>query len=31
LRRKLFPELIATIRGVGYLIPADKSATGDRK
>jgi DNA-binding response OmpR family regulator len=31
LRRKLFPELIATIRGVGYLIPADKNATGDRK
>lgn len=31
LRRKLFPELIATIRGVGYLIPADKSTTGDRK
>jgi DNA-binding response OmpR family regulator len=31
LRRKLFPELIATIRGVGYLIPADKSATGDKK
>jgi DNA-binding response OmpR family regulator len=31
LRRKLFPELIATIRGVGYLIPADKGTTGDRK
>jgi DNA-binding response OmpR family regulator len=31
LRRKLFPELIETIRGVGYLIPADKSATGDKK
>ncbi len=26
LRRKLFPELIQTIRGVGYLIPADKGA-----
>jgi two-component system OmpR family response regulator/two-component system response regulator QseB len=26
LRRKLFPELIQTIRGVGYLIPADKDA-----
>jgi two-component system OmpR family response regulator/two-component system response regulator QseB len=26
LRRKLFPELIETIRGVGYLIPNDKSA-----
>jgi len=26
LRRKLFPELIATIRGVGYLIPRDKEA-----
>lgn len=25
LRRKLFPGLIETIRGVGYLIPADKS------
>ncbi|TAJ79792.1 MAG: response regulator transcription factor [Gallionellaceae bacterium] len=25
LRRKLFPELIATIRGVGYLIPDDKN------
>ena len=25
LRRKLFPELIQTIRGVGYLIPADKN------
>ncbi len=24
LRRKLFPELIETIRGVGYLIPAEK-------
>ena len=24
LRRKLFPELIETIRGVGYLIPRDK-------
>lgn len=24
LRRKLYPELIATIRGVGYLIPLDK-------
>ena len=24
LRRKLFPELIETIRGVGYLIPEDK-------
>ena len=24
LRRKLFPELIETIRGVGYLIPADR-------
>jgi len=23
LRRKLFPELVQTIRGVGYLIPAD--------
>jgi DNA-binding response OmpR family regulator len=31
LRRKLFPELIATIRGVGYLIPADKNTTGDKK
>ncbi len=31
LRRKLFPELITTIRGVGYLIPADKSTTSDRK
>jgi DNA-binding response OmpR family regulator len=30
LRRKLFPELIATIRGVGYLIPADNSTTGDK-
>lgn len=26
LRRKLFPELIETIRGVGYLMPRDKSA-----
>lgn len=26
LRRKLFPELIATIRGVGYLIQRDKEA-----
>ena len=26
LRRKLFPELIETIRGVGYLIPKDKDA-----
>lgn len=25
LRRKLFPALVETIRGVGYLIPADKS------
>ena len=25
LRRKLFPELIETIRGVGYLIPEDKN------
>ena len=25
LRRKLFPDLIQTIRGVGYLIPADKN------
>jgi len=25
LRRKLFPELIETIRGVGYLIPVDKA------
>ena len=25
LRRKLFPDLIQTIRGVGYLIPVDKS------
>lgn len=25
LRRKLFPELIATIRGVGYLIPVPKA------
>ncbi len=24
LRRKLYPELIATIRGVGYLLPRDK-------
>jgi DNA-binding response OmpR family regulator len=28
LRRKLFPELIETIRGVGYLIPANKKAPG---
>jgi two-component system OmpR family response regulator/two-component system response regulator QseB len=26
LRRKLFPELIETIRGVGYLIPGDQHA-----
>jgi len=26
LRRKLYPELIATIRGVGYLIPREKVA-----
>ncbi|MBI3223411.1 MAG: response regulator transcription factor [Nitrosomonadales bacterium] len=26
LRRKLFPDLIQTIRGVGYLVPADKNA-----
>jgi len=26
LRRKLFPELIETIRGVGYLIPKDNNA-----
>jgi len=26
LRRKLFPELIETIRGVGYLMPRDKAA-----
>jgi len=26
LRRKLFPELIETIRGVGYLMPRDKGA-----
>lgn len=26
LRRKLFPELITTIRGVGYLIPGDRNA-----
>lgn len=26
LRRKLFPELIETIRGVGYLMPRDKNA-----
>jgi len=26
LRRKLFPALVETIRGVGYLIPADKGA-----
>lgn len=25
LRRKLFPELIETIRGVGYLIPSDRN------
>lgn len=25
LRRKLFPDLIQTIRGVGYMIPADKA------
>ncbi len=25
LRRKMFPELIETIRGVGYLIPNDKN------
>jgi len=25
LRRKLFPELIETIRGVGYLVPRDKA------
>lgn len=31
LRRKLFPELIETIRGVGYLIPADKRSTGFTK
>jgi DNA-binding response OmpR family regulator len=31
LRRKLFPEVIETIRGVGYLIPADKSTAGDKK
>ncbi|HSM98316.1 MAG TPA: response regulator transcription factor [Gallionella sp.] len=30
LRRKLFPELIATIRGVGYLIPAEKNVAGER-
>jgi DNA-binding response OmpR family regulator len=30
LRRKLFPELIETIRGVGYLIPANKKAPGER-
>lgn len=30
LRRKLFPGLIETIRGVGYLIPADKEAPGER-
>jgi DNA-binding response OmpR family regulator len=29
LRRKLFPELIETIRGVGYLIPAKKHADAD--
>lgn len=26
LRRKLYPELIATIRGVGYLLPREKGA-----
>ena len=26
LRRKLFPELIETVRGVGYLVPADKAS-----
>lgn len=26
LRRKLFPELVETIRGVGYLIPRDKAS-----
>jgi DNA-binding response OmpR family regulator len=26
LRKKLFPELIETVRGVGYLIPNDKNA-----
>jgi two-component system OmpR family response regulator/two-component system response regulator QseB len=26
LRRKLFPGLIETVRGVGYLVPADKAA-----
>jgi len=26
LRRKLFPGLIETIRGVGYLVPCDKAA-----
>jgi len=26
LRRKLFPELIETIRGVGYLMQRDKAA-----
>ncbi len=26
LRRKLAPELIETVRGVGYLVPADKAA-----
>jgi DNA-binding response OmpR family regulator len=30
LRRKLFPELIETIRGVGYLIPAQKHADAGR-
>lgn len=30
LRRKLFPGLIETIRGVGYLIPAEKNVPGDR-
>jgi len=28
LRRKLFPELIATVRGVGYLMSRDKPAQG---
>jgi two-component system OmpR family response regulator/two-component system response regulator QseB len=26
LRRKLFPELVKTIRGIGYLMPRDKAA-----
>jgi len=26
LRRKFFPGLIETIRGVGYLMPRDKAA-----